>query len=130
MFQPEHCYFDRSGDKWVNNWLGASADSPRMGEWMNTDSRARIEISCDDVAAKVASGEWESEVLECLDGPAGCSGKVEWHSVSGYGNAFPRCAGHWSKRLDKQAHINELTSATPAAWFDPSFAGERWDDDY
>lgn len=68
-------------------------------------------------------------VIECLDGPDGCSGPVEFRSMDGY-KAWPRCEKHFDERLKKQEHINELTSDTPASWFDESYAGERWDDDY
>ena len=74
-----------------------------------------------------------SAVLACLDGPSGCSGAVEHRMpLSGTGRSFARCDAHWEKRLDAQERINRDYPDSPVApsWFDPSFAGERWDEDY
>jgi hypothetical protein len=71
---------------------------------------------------------------DCLDHGSGeCSGEVEYRTpLSGTGRSFPRCAGHWDKRLDAQERISRDYPDSPAApsWFDPTAAGERWDDDY
>lgn len=71
---------------------------------------------------------------KCLDGPDGCSGTVEYRmALSGTGQPFPRCDGHWRQRLDVQDGINARyghpDSASPPAGFDPSYAGESWDED-
>ncbi len=67
----------------------------------------------------------------CLDGPADCSGAVEYrYPLSGTGKSFPRCDGHWSKRLDQQAEIDRRYPLHAPADFDESYAGERWDDEY
>lgn len=72
--------------------------------------------------------------LECLDGHDGeCAGAVEYRMpLSGTGRSFPRCAHHWSRRLDRQEEIDRRypDSPCPPAGFDPSYAGERWDEDY
>jgi hypothetical protein len=71
--------------------------------------------------------------LECLDGPDGCSGDVEYRMpLSSTGKPFPRCEKHWDERLDEQERINERYPDSPCApsWFDESYAGERWDDEY
>lgn len=70
---------------------------------------------------------------ECLDGPRDCAGAVEYRTpLSGTGRSFPRCDAHWEKRLDTQERINRDYPDSPAAprWFDPSYAGEHWDEDY
>lgn len=70
---------------------------------------------------------------DCLDGPEGCEGAVEYRTpLSGTGCAFPRCDKHWDERLDRQERINRdyPDSPVPPSWFDESYAGERWDDDY
>lgn len=70
---------------------------------------------------------------ECIDGPDGCSGPVEFRTaLSGTGVPFPRCDGHWEKRLNAQEKINRDYPDSPCApsWFDPSYAGECWDEDY
>lgn len=75
---------------------------------------------------------WRPEVLECLDGPDECRGPVEYHSTDpGRRPAFPRCARHWDLRLKRREESMELyaDSDVPPPWFDPTIAGERWDDD-
>ena len=77
----------------------------------------------------------EDEPLECLDQYQGdCTGEVEMRfPLSGTGKSFPRCKGHWEKRLDKQEEINRRyapNSDEPPDGFDPTYAGERWDEDY
>lgn len=70
--------------------------------------------------------------LECIDGPEGCEGEVEYRTTPDRtdGKAFARCKGHFEKRLDSCERTLELLSPSPPAWFDPMDAGERWDDDY
>jgi hypothetical protein len=73
------------------------------------------------------------DTLTCLDDHDGnCSGDVRWRvGTSGTGRNFPRCEAHWAKRLDRQARIDRdyPDSPVPPPWFDPTVAGERWDDD-
>jgi hypothetical protein len=62
----------------------------------------------------------------------GCAGPVEYrHALSSTGHSFPRCDHHWSLRLDTQARIRRRypDSPIPPAGFDPSYAGETWDDE-
>lgn len=70
---------------------------------------------------------------DCLDhGNGECTGAVEYRmSLSGTGTPIARCDGHWAKRLDEQERINRDYPDSPCApsWFDPTAAGERWDDD-
>lgn len=80
------------------------------------------------------SPELESlELPECLDGPSErCGGAVEYRmALSASGKSFPRCDRHWSERLKEQERIDRdyPDSPNPPSWFDPSAAGERWDDD-
>lgn len=66
---------------------------------------------------------------QCLDGPDGCSGPVEYRmALSGTGRSFPRCDAHWARRLDEQDRITRTYPDSPAPpdWFDPSAAGEHW----
>lgn len=75
----------------------------------------------------------DDETPECLDGPAECQGAVEYRmALSGTGRSFPRCDKHWSDRLDVQEGIDRRypDSPFPPSDFDPSYAGERWDEDY
>ncbi len=73
-----------------------------------------------------------ADTLQCLDGPDGCAGEVRWREgLSRTGRNFPRCNRHWESRLDLQARLDRdyPDSPVPPAWFDPTAAGERWDDD-
>lgn len=71
--------------------------------------------------------------LRCLDqARGGCSGPVEWRDpLTATGRSFARCEKHWDARLDEQERILERYPDSPVApsWFDPAYAGERWDDD-
>lgn len=74
-----------------------------------------------------------AETLECLDGPVMCKGEVRYRmALSGTGRSFPRCDKHWDDRLDVQDGINSRYPDSPFApsGFDPSYAGESWDEDY
>lgn len=75
-----------------------------------------------------------AEELECLEGGEGCQGEVEYRmALSGTGKSFPRCDLHWEKRLDEQDRINRMyapDSDVPPFGFDPTYAGERWEEDY
>lgn len=72
--------------------------------------------------------------IQCLDGPEGCEGAVEYRApLSAAGRSFPRCDKHWERRLEKQDEINRRyapNSDVPPADFDPTYAGERWGEDY
>lgn len=78
----------------------------------------------------------EHEPAECLDGRGtgeDCSGPVAlWHSGGASGRSWPRCTRHGDERLAR--HDNSIEayadSDVPPSWFDPAYAGERWDDDY
>lgn len=73
------------------------------------------------------------EALSCLDagGSTPCHGAVEYRmALSATGRSFPRCQAHWEIRLMEQERINAAYPALAPADFDPSYAGERWDEDY
>lgn len=74
----------------------------------------------------------EHEPLTCLDGPADCAGPVEYRTTPDRrdGKSFPRCEAHFERRLSSTERNLELMSDTPPAWFDPTYAGERWSEDY
>lgn len=75
---------------------------------------------------------------ECLDHDPThdtCSGPVEFHPTPPRGTtAWPRCQKHNIERWDRYERSDSIeryaeSDVTPD-WFDPSIAGERWDDDY
>jgi hypothetical protein len=66
----------------------------------------------------------------CLEAGDDCSGVVEYrYALSPTGRSFPRCEHHWSLRLDEQERINRTYPQTAPSDFDPSYAGESWDED-
>jgi hypothetical protein len=75
----------------------------------------------------------DTSVLVCLrsGGKTPCSGEVSIR-YSDLGAEIPECEFHMD---ESYARIDEIRSRYPdspiaPAWFDPSAAGERWDDDY
>lgn len=71
------------------------------------------------------------ETPDCLDGPEGCDGPVEFRmALSATGRSFPRCDHHWQLRLIEQERITRTYPEQAPADFDPAYAGERWDDEY
>ena len=72
------------------------------------------------------------ENLTCLNEHDGaCDGAVEYRmALSGTGRSFPRCEKHWEERLDIQDGINQRYPVNAPSDFDPSYAGEHWDEEY
>lgn len=73
-----------------------------------------------------------TDTLRCLEagGKTPCVGPVEYRMLPDNPRSFPRCEAHFAKRLERSERNLELMSPTPAPWFDESYAGERWDEDY
>lgn len=73
--------------------------------------------------------------LDCLESgkpDPPCEGAVELrHALSGSGVPYPRCDHHWRLRVAKQHEMEQRYPDSPHApdWFDPTYAGERWDED-
>jgi hypothetical protein len=72
---------------------------------------------------------------DCIDADRGpCAGEVfERPSLSGSGLAFARCEHHYIEYAERTQpiidDINRRYPATAPADFDPTFAGERWDEE-
>jgi hypothetical protein len=97
------------------------------GNATHTFDRAKFEARTMRFAAEEALA-----ADECIEfGPA-CQGAVDYFSPDGQGSAPPRCAYHREQRV--KLHENSLGryaySDVPPSWFNPTIAGERWDDDY
>jgi hypothetical protein len=43
--------------------------------------------------------------------------------------SFARCEFHQAKRLEAAERNRDMRGDLAPAWFDPSYAGERWDED-
>lgn len=81
-----------------------------------------------------------SEYIECLDSyddAANCDGEVSYYfALSGSGSTYPRCEAHYAEYVERvQPQMDDIRSrypdsSQPPSWFDESYAGERWDDDY
>ena len=82
----------------------------------------------DQLDAELAQANREA----CLDYGEDCHGDVEYRlPLSGTGRAFPRCDAHWERRLDEQERISARYGGSVAPVdFDPTYAGERWEEDY
>lgn len=70
--------------------------------------------------------------LICLDeGRGDCAGEIDYReALSATGVRFPRCDNHWEVRLHEQEQINQRYPYHQPSDFDPTYAGERWDDEY
>jgi hypothetical protein len=68
---------------------------------------------------------------KCLQEGPDCSGPVEYRLSPDRDDfaSFPRCEFHWHKRLEAAERNLELLSDVPPPWFDPTYAGERWNED-
>lgn len=72
-------------------------------------------------------------MVECLDGPEGCSGPVEYRmALSGTGRSYPRCEKHWDERLARQDEINERYFSTPSSHYcrHGNYIGDPYGADY
>ena len=94
-----------------------------------SDLDARIQQRNEELLA-----QWEDK-LSCLDdwGDGTCEGQVEYRMpLSGTGIPYPRCDGHWHKRLEEDQRIEATygpNSDSPPDWYDPYDAGEYWGED-
>lgn len=82
------------------------------------------------VAATIAAGQPERP--QCLDRSGGtpCDGVIEYrHPLSPTGVSYPRCDQHWAERVDQQAEIDRRYPQQQPADFDPTYAGESWDEE-
>jgi hypothetical protein len=70
--------------------------------------------------------------LSCVDrgGAEPCAGEVEYRTTPDRadGKPFPRCEHHFDLRMRSVERNLELQSPVRPAWFDESYAGERWDE--
>lgn len=72
------------------------------------------------------------EPMECMNKSPECAGAVEYRPAPPYGErSYRRCEFHQEKRWAQYEGSleQEAQSPIPPAWFDPSYAGERWDED-
>lgn len=71
------------------------------------------------------------ENLRCLEAGPNCEGEIEFRDL-GRDTRYARCDRHFRERLELQERLASEYPDSPhaPAWFDPSAAGERWDDDY
>lgn len=73
------------------------------------------------------------DLKACLNRQEGnCVGLVSRRpSHAGTGTLITRCEGHHAKAEEKAQEIRERypDSSIPPAWFDPTYAGESWDEE-
>jgi hypothetical protein len=68
---------------------------------------------------------------DCLERGPDCEGQVgDWYTSGP--RSWPRCDFHGNRRMDAYENSMEryADSDVVPSWFDPSYAGEHWDDDY
>lgn len=135
-FDEFRSFHDVENGRWLRpNWAGSHFEFPRGCGYTDEDSGEAVSTTCEEVKAKVDAGLWIDTTPPmplCLDGPEGCRGKVEYRMSGRSMQGWPRCEKHGIERLDREEEINERypDSDSPPSWFDESFAGERWNDDY
>lgn len=64
------------------------------------------------------------------DGEWAAADVVEYQQQTGACDTFGRCPVCAEKKLAAMERAREYESDVAPEWFDPGFAGERWDDDY
>jgi hypothetical protein len=69
---------------------------------------------------------------ECIEFGDTCKGPVDDYSSRSGMTSAKRCDGHWFAHCDRLNAISRDYPDSPSApsWFDPSYAGESWDEDY
>lgn len=76
---------------------------------------------------------------DCIEhnDPADCAGEVfPRYALSGSGIAYDRCDKGYDEYVARvQPAIDAVNErypdhSQPPTWFDPTYAGESWDDDY
>jgi hypothetical protein len=72
-----------------------------------------------------------NDELRCIEHGPQCEGRVEYHLNPDRDDlkAFARCEFHQARRLDQAERNREYMSDVAPSWFDPTYAGERWDED-
>lgn len=76
-----------------------------------------------------------TEPRECIDSEYDdddpCKGELEDY-YSAHGTHTVRCEHHMTQHFEKIEQINRDYPDSPHApsWFDPTYAGETWDNDY
>lgn len=67
---------------------------------------------------------------ECLEYGPDCSGPVDLHWAGGT-RSWPRCTHHADERYKRYENSLERYADSDVVpdWFDPTYAGERWEDD-
>lgn len=71
--------------------------------------------------------------MKCINESPECEGEVELRPAPPMGEkSYARCEYHQAQRWARYdgSLEQEAQSPVPPDWFDPSFAGERWDDEY
>jgi hypothetical protein len=123
----------------ITVWYGQHLDCGQGGVVVeNTDDYIVIENPLGDRFRF----DWESfielhaevpyDADECLEyDPDKCSGSVEYRWTGGHQH-WLRCEYHGDLRLEhyENSMAKYADSDVAPDWFDPTYAGERWDSDY
>jgi hypothetical protein len=69
----------------------------------------------------------QREVLECVNGPDGCSGPAALRApLPGALRGFPRCEQHYQERLELETDLGRRYPTLPPRDWSPADAGETW----
>lgn len=70
---------------------------------------------------------------ECINSEVGpCRGELSFRRAAGGTCDVTRCESHWEDRDEIDVRLRGDYPDSPIApdWFDPTYAGETWDEDY
>jgi hypothetical protein len=75
--------------------------------------------------------EESKECLRATHDAENCSGEIT-RRFTDEGTPIDECKYHTDKSYQRREELKERYPDSPIApdWFDPTVAGERWDDDY
>ncbi|MEU4579997.1 hypothetical protein [Nonomuraea sp. NPDC023979] len=77
--------------------------------------------------------EPEPECLRSYGGDGNCRGGVTYRaSYAGTGTRIAECSKHQQEAAERDQRLRQVypDTPTPPSWFDPTYAGESWNDDY
>lgn len=99
-------------------------------EFITGTAHVRDRYSAEELKGAVISVPVAIPLSECIEHSTECNGVADYHaSQSGLTSAI-RCDFHWIRHCERMEKMRRDYPDSPFApsWFDPSYAGEVWDD--
>ena len=102
--------------------------------WADRSGGVTVNFACDNAACASGKGPWDTERPRCLNEGPDCAGPVAYrYTGRADGKSWPRCDFHHARRIEQASDPSSLEywadSDAPPPWFDPTYAGERWNED-